>query len=177
MKHQFEVNIYLIGFMGSGKSTIAPILAKKLNRAFLDIDQWIENETGKSISNIFAEQGEKIFRQLEIKYIETVSQINKLIVAVGGGAVLHPKNWLNMKKSGVTVYFQCTPEILSDRIKIDETRPLLTKNNKDRFDKIENMLKERAPYYDRADIIIEAVAGESADHFTERLIKRLEEYS
>ena len=176
MKHQFEGNIYLLGFMGSGKSTVAPILAKKLKRAFFDTDQWIENETRKSISQIFAEEGEDSFRQQEMKCFEMVSQMRQLVVAAGGGAVLYSKNWLNMKKSGLTVYIRCTPELLLERTKAGETRPLLAGNEEGRFNKIKNLLSLRAPYYEYADIIIEVVPGESVEFFARQLFQRLEEY-
>jgi len=176
MKHRFEGNIYLLGFSGSGKSTVAPILAKKLNCAFFDTDQWVENETRKSISQIFAEEGEESFRRQEMKCFEIVAQMRQFVVAAGGGTVLYSKNWLNMKKSGLTVYFRCTPELLFERIKADETRPLLAGTEEERFDKIKNLLTIRAPYYEYADIIIEVVPAESVEIFAERLFQRLEEY-
>ena len=176
MKRQFDGNIYLLGFMGSGKSTVAPILAKKLNRAAFDSDNWIENESGKSISQIFAEEGENVFRELERKCFEIVSQMHQLVVAAGGGAVLSSKNWLNMKKSGLTVYFYCTPALLLDRIKTDETRPLLTGNETEKLNSINEMLSQRAPYYEYADIIIDVVPNELIETFADRVFLRLKEY-
>jgi len=176
MKHQFEGNIYLLGFMGAGKSTIAPILAKKMNLAFIDTDQWIENETGKSIAQIFAEDGEDSFRQYEKKCFEIVSKMSQFVVAAGGGAVMNSTNWLNMKKSGLTVYIKCTPELIMERTAKNKARPLLTGNKNDRFNEIKKLISIRAPYYEYSDIIIDVLNDEPIEKFANRIKKQLEVY-
>ncbi|NOZ61580.1 MAG: shikimate kinase [Calditrichaeota bacterium] len=154
IKHP-QKNIYLIGFMGSGKSTVGPLLAKKMNRAFFDTDEWIINETGKTIPEIFAEDGEQFFREKEREAIQIVCKFKNMLVSVGGGAVVDSSNWLTLKKSGLMVYLQCDANEILNRVKNDLNRPLLSQAE-DRLEKITSLLTQRAPIYEKADIIIDA---------------------
>jgi len=173
MKKNFNGNIYLIGFMGSGKSTIAPIIATKMNRAFFDSDSWIENKSGKSITQIFTKDGEESFRKTEKECLEMISKMEQLVVSIGGGAIMFSENWINLKKSGITIYLKCSLETLWGRIQNSETRPLLPKNKTERYRQIKNLLKIREPFYERADIIFPVEDGVSPDKIGDQLIERI----
>ena len=176
MKKSFDGNIYLTGFMGSGKTTIAPVLAKKMNRASFDTDLWIENNYGKSIYQIFEEEGENRFRQKETYCLELVSQMEHFVVAVGGGAIVSSKNWINLKKSGIVIYLKYSMETIWNRIKSSDSRPLLPKKTSERFEKVKSLLIKRSPLYERADIIFPCEANISTDKITDQLIEQIEAY-
>ena len=171
MKIRNKNNIYLIGFMGSGKSTVGPLLAKKMDGAFLDTDAWIVSECGKSITKIFAEDGEAFFRGKEQEVIRLVSQLENLVVSVGGGAVMNSQNWLMLNKTGVIVYLQCDSESIYNRIKNDESRPLLNQSE-DKKAEIQNLLKKRTPVYKKADIIVD-VSQLPPDQIAEEIVNKI----
>ncbi len=177
MKIGFDQNIYLLGFMGSGKSTMGPLLAKKLKMAFFDTDECVENKSGKSIAQIFLEEGEFSFREQERLCIDMVSHLHQFVVAIGGGAVMFADNWLNIKNSGLTVYLKCPFHAIWDRIKESKTRPLLSTNNsQQQFTKMKELLTKRLPFYERADLIFQCQEGESAIETTNRLARQLEDF-
>lgn len=175
MKFQRGGNIYLLGFMGSGKSTIAPLLAKKLKRAYFDTDEWIENQAGMSIAQIFHDYGENYFRKLENKCVELVANKNHLVVALGGGAVLRPENWTRIKNSGITVYLKCSLQGIWNRVKGQaDTRPLLKGDTGQKLRTIEELLAARAPYYAQADLIINSGQRSSVEETVEYILEKLE---
>ena len=141
--------IYLIGFMGVGKSTIAKQLAKQLNISFLDTDQKIEDQEKKSISNIFKINGEIYFRKLETKLLYQLN--NKQVIACGGGLPLFNNNMVYIKKTGVSIYLKASSDFLFSRLKNKKNRPLISK-----FDKYElqqficDQLTEREKIYSKA---------------------------
>jgi shikimate kinase len=147
-------NIYLIGFMGAGKTSVGRILAKSLRMGFVDIDDRIEKELGMTISQIFSKRGEDYFRDAESKMLKTVSQKNGQVIATGGGIVLRDENWEIMKKNGVTVYLRASIEVLWARIKSNTTRPLL--QVEDPLKKAVELLSIRIPLYEKADLIIDS---------------------
>ena len=118
-------NIYLIGFMGAGKSTVGRDLAARLGRPFCDTDKLIEKRAGLTIPEIFDALGEDGFRRLEAEVIREVAEEEGLVVALGGGAPLQDGNWYRLKESGVTVYLREAPEALHARLSKSEGRPLL----------------------------------------------------
>lgn len=147
------INIVLVGFMGTGKTTIGKLLSQRLNRGFFDIDQLIEEKCGMIVNDIFAEHGEAFFREQEKLIIrKTFSQINN-IVSTGGGAVLSSENVDNMKKQGFMICLTATADVIVKRIGMDTTRPLLQVQNKKVA--VEKMLEERARRYEMADVIID----------------------
>ena len=174
MKFIRDGNIYLLGFMGSGKSTIGPLLAKKLNLAFFDTDEFIENKTAKSISQIFIEEGENSFREQERWCIDLASQMTQFVIAVGGGAILSSDNWIKIYNSGITIYLKCPFKVIWDRIKNCDTRPLLSMNVNDRYRQVKDLLTSRAPFYERADVLFDCMDGESPASVVNRLVERLE---
>lgn len=148
-------NLILIGYMGCGKSTVGMRLSYKLRRTFLDTDKEIERRQNCSISDIFATQGESVFRTMETEYLESLVDDKELhIVSTGGGMVLREENRALLKKIGAVVYLRAKPETIWKRLEGDTTRPLLqTENPKER---ISAMIEKRGPVYEEvADYIID----------------------
>lgn len=148
-------NIVLIGFMGSGKSSIGRSLAKKLGLEYIDTDTMIEKKKGKSISEIFRVEGEEYFRKLEKEIVEKVSEYNNKIIACGGGVALDDLNVLNLKKNGVLVYLSVDPSIIIERVKNSTDRPLLEVEDKEKEAK--RLFEQREKKYINAtDVIVDA---------------------
>ncbi len=146
-------NIYLVGFMGSGKTAVGEILAEKLSREFIEMDEIIEQKEGKKIADIFAEEGEQHFRDLETTLLKELSEKNNLIVSCGGGLVCNSENLKILKNTGITIsLFASAPEI-HRRTKNQTHRPILNVENP--LKKINDLLVKRAPYYDQADYKID----------------------
>ncbi|MEK9148903.1 MAG: shikimate kinase, partial [Candidatus Desantisbacteria bacterium] len=118
-------NIVLIGFMGSGKTSVGKALFKKLNIPYVDSDEVIEAEEKRPISQIFEEDGESYFRDKEIEAIENLSERRGWIISTGGGVVLNPENIFNLKRNGLIFYLKTIPSVIYNRIKDDSTRPLV----------------------------------------------------
>ncbi len=142
-------NVYLVGFMGTGKTVVGKLLADELGREFIEMDALIEKEQKKSISRIFAEEGEAYFRGLEHKLLKNLSLKSDLIVSCGGGLVCNPANLALLKKSGVLICLSASAEEISQRTKKHTSRPLLNVNN--RIEKIKELLEKRKSCYDQAD--------------------------
>ena len=146
-------NVFLIGYMGTGKSTVAACMAKQYGMAVLEMDQIIEEREAMSISDIFAKRGEEYFREVETKLlIEIQSQENK-VVSCGGGVALRDQNVEEMRKGGLIVLLSAIPETILERVKDDNSRPIL-KGNKTIAFISEMMEKRRLKYEGAADIII-----------------------
>ena len=116
------MNIILIGFRGTGKSTVGELLANRLERDFIDSDKYIESSTGKTIKRIFEEEGEEGFRKIEADAIARLSKMDNKIVSAGGGAILRKDNVKNLKSNGFLILLVATPEIIHNRITKDEKR-------------------------------------------------------
>jgi shikimate kinase len=138
-------NIFLIGPMGSGKSAVGRQLARLLDVPFYDSDTEIERRTGVDIPYIFEKEGEPGFRQREREALELLTQIEPLVLATGGGAVLLPENRLHLAERGCVVYLQTSVEQQVNRVRHMRTRPLL--NDVDTTVKLTQLLHERAPLY------------------------------
>jgi shikimate kinase len=171
-----EQNIYLIGFMGAGKTTVGSILAKKLNREFFDTDAIIEKKLGLTISQIFSTKGESVFRNIESKVVKNVAKNRAAVIALGGGSILHPDNWEVVKDSGISIYLKWDLQFLLPRILKEDTRPLV-KNNMDGTGRaeIEKMLGQREPFYERADFILECGSNLEPSQIAEQIIIILRE--
>ncbi len=149
--------IFLIGFMGSGKSTIGKMLAQRLNYDFIDSDLWIENEQGKNITSIFTEKGESYFRELEINFLENLKPKTSTVIATGGGLPCYQQNMNSLNELGTVFYLNASPTELVNRIKHDNSRPLLTNiSEAEKLVHIQNKLKERSVFYERAHFTIDA---------------------
>ena len=142
------MNIYVIGFMGVGKSTVAKELSKKLDYKLIDTDIEIETREGRSISDMFESEGEEYFRGLERELIRELSSEDNLIVSCGGGIIKSDENIKLMKKSGNVILLEASPEIIYSRVKDDESRPLLADNPG--IDGIKKLMKEREEAYNKA---------------------------
>ncbi|PKM11825.1 MAG: shikimate kinase AroK [Gammaproteobacteria bacterium HGW-Gammaproteobacteria-3] len=138
-------NIYLIGLMGAGKTTVGRQLAKALKLPFYDSDKAIEETTGVDIATIFEFEGEAGFRDREQKMIHQLTQMQAIVLATGGGAILRDDNRQRLQENGFVVYLQCSVDRLLERTKRDTKRPLLqTENPRAR---LEQLLLLRDPWY------------------------------
>lgn len=146
-------NIILVGFMGSGKTAVGQALAKDLGWKYVDSDDVIEARQNKLISLIFDEDGEEYFRRIEEEVLEEICRSQKQVIATGGGAVTRPKNRENFKKNGVTVYLYTDKDVIWQRVKDQNHRPLL--NVDDPQARIKELLEKREKFYRQADIIID----------------------
>ncbi|MBN1466097.1 shikimate kinase [candidate division KSB1 bacterium] len=167
-------NIYFIGFMASGKSSIGKSFAKFLGWPFHDTDDLVEKRAGRSISEIFAQDGEEAFRQLETAVLKELAEQKNCVVALGGGAVMRDENWRYLRNSGVTISLTAPVEVLADRIGRNDARPLMAQlSHAERVRKIQEMLARRQPYYDRADFHFESSAERSASEFVHHIYATL----
>jgi len=146
------MNIVLIGFRGTGKSTVGRLLSKRLERDFIDSDKQIESSTEKTIKSIFEEDGEEGFRKIEADTIAELSKADNKVISAGGGAVLKEDNVRNLKDNGFLVLLEATPEIIHNRIEQDEKttqqRPSLT--DKKPLDEIKHLIEQRDHAYKSA---------------------------
>ncbi|EHO84540.1 shikimate kinase [Eubacterium infirmum F0142] len=156
-------NLYIIGFMGSGKTSLASELDKISENKKINVDALIEKKLGMSISEIFAIHGEAFFRKHEHELLSEISKHDNQIVDCGGGLPLTPENRKLIKTSGRCIYLKVSPNAVLQRLKSDESRPLL--ENKKSIKEISLMLDKRVPFYESiADISIET------DNFTTKEI-------
>lgn len=171
----FRGNIYIMGFMGCGKSSAGKLLAQHLNWAFLDTDEWIVRETGLSIPEIFETRGELGFRQLERECISRISKLRNYVISLGGGSALDPINWARLSNSGVTVTLEFPAKVIASRLTEDGSRPLLKGlRGKERVLRIKDLLMQRKLFYRKADLVLtfdrdvpsEKVVEDLIDYFT-----------
>lgn len=149
-----EKNLVLIGFMGSGKTSVGLKLSYKLKMPVEDTDKLIERREGKSIRQIFEEEGEEVFRKKETELLgELADRQGKVIYSVGGGTPVREENRKLLRQLGTVVYLQISPETVYERLKGDTTRPLLQCENP--LEKIRELIESRKEAYEScADIII-----------------------
>lgn len=160
------LNIILIGFRGTGKTTIGRILAQRLGKEFVDADAYLEQREGKTIKDIFAEGGEKLFREIETEIIAELCLSDNRVVATGGGAILREENVKTLKKSGIIILLEANTDTIYKRIHRDTTteqrRPSLT--NRNAYEEIEYLLEYRRPLYDKtADFVINTASMSATD--------------
>lgn len=149
-----QKNIFLIGFMGAGKSTVARALQDTYGMQLVEMDEQIEAQEQMQISEIFAEKGEAYFRNLETALLESLQSQENTVVSCGGGVAMRECNVEAMKKSGVVVYLSARPETVYNRVKDYHNRPLLEGNMNVAY--IDKLLKGRLPkYLDAADVVVE----------------------
>jgi len=148
METNKQKNIFLIGFMGCGKSTIARLLAEETTLELVEMDETIEKEENRSINEIFATDGENYFRDLESQLIVRIADKGGMIVSCGGGAILREENVWNMKKNGTVIYLSATPETIYQRVKNSTNRPLLNGNMNVGY--IGELMSKRVDKYEHA---------------------------
>ncbi|ACK65029.1 Shikimate kinase [Rippkaea orientalis PCC 8801] len=145
------INIYLIGMMGSGKSTIGKILAQRLDYRFFDTDILIERVTQQSINDIFVTQGETVFRDIETQVLSEVAACTRSVIATGGGIVLNSQNWSYLHH-GLIIWLDVSIKLLKTRLINDTTRPLLKES--DLTLKLKTLDEQRRNLYNKADLTI-----------------------
>ncbi len=150
--HRRIENLALIGFMGTGKTTVGRLLAEQLGFEFLDTDEQIETNTGKKISEIFAQQGEPVFRDLERQLVDQLAQRTRSVISTGGGLPVNLANLASLKTHALVVCLWASPEKIYERVRNQDHRPLL--KDPDPLAKIRTLLAAREPYYRQADVLI-----------------------
>ena len=152
--------IYLNGFMGSGKSTIGPILANTLGWDFFDLDKEVEKQLQTNILEIFMQKGEEYFREKECEILKKLSERDNVIISLGGGTAAYKDNIEFLRSTGKVIYIKVSEEVLYNRLKNKGDRPVL--NNKDGSvdkenlrNRISELLKVRTPFYEQADLVID----------------------
>lgn len=160
--------IFITGFMGAGKTSVGEALGQSLGRDVIDTDLWIENEQGKSVQQIFSEEGEDVFRRYETDALKQLTRKDG-IVTTGGGIVTKAENRSWMSEHGFVVYLHCTPEECYRRLATDTDRPLLAGKS---TAQIKEMLENRLPYYEKANITIDTT-GQTITQVVEEIAERL----
>lgn len=143
------LNIILVGFMGSGKTTIAMKLSQMLKMQYISTDDLIEKKEKATINEIFSKKGEDYFRDVEAEIVKEACAMENVVIDMGGGVVLRDENWNNMKSSGTVICLAADEDTIMNRTKKYKHRPLL--NVEDPKQKIRSMLAKRAPFYAKAD--------------------------
>ncbi len=167
-----ETNIALIGFMGTGKTAVGQLLAKKLGRRFFELDLLIEQRAGKSIPDIFQQDGETAFRELEIEVTKEISKDKNLVIACGGGIVLNKINVDRLRQQSRIVYLTASLGVILKRVANEEgQRPLLEVDNPTLT--IREMLSFRKPFYERAADIIINTSRLDINSVAEQIISKL----
>ncbi|MDR0612546.1 MAG: shikimate kinase [Dysgonamonadaceae bacterium] len=169
---------FLVGYMGSGKTTVGKQLAKKLNLQFTDMDMFIENRYRKSVSAIFEEKGEAAFREIERKVLRELLDFENVVISTGGGTPCFFDNMDLMNQSGITVYLKVSVDELAERLKNSkQKRPLIKdKDSEEMKTYIAANLEKREQFYNRATFIFESDDLFSNENFKikiERLIENL----
>ena len=149
--------IYLTGFMGSGKTTFGKLLARALDRNFIDLDHLIEKQEGASISQLFANHGEKEFRERERTALLSTTKYKNTVIATGGGTPCFFDNMSFMNNHGITIYLKVSEEDLVKRLRPAQSkRPLIAGKEESELRKIINIkLSERSPFYDKSQITVD----------------------
>jgi shikimate kinase len=166
-------NLFLVGLMGAGKTTIGRLLARRLKRPFYDSDHEVEHRCGVEIAVIFDIEGEAGFRMRESQVVAELSALDGIVLATGGGAVLDPENRRRLAARGIVVYLHALPADLYQRLRDDRRRPLLATPDP-RF-KLEQLYAQRDPLYrEVADCVVDT-GWQSASMLVRELLERLGE--
>jgi shikimate kinase len=145
-------NLALIGFMGTGKSSVGRLAAQALHFTFLDTDHVIESRAGKSITDLFQQEGEPAFREWERRIVEELTHRRKTVIATGGGLPANDANLASLKTHALVVCLWASPETIFERVRGHSHRPLL--NEADPLAKIRHLLSSREPFYRQADVLL-----------------------
>jgi shikimate kinase len=167
-----KTSIALIGFMGTGKTVVGRLLAERLGKEFLELDALIEQKAGKTIPEIFQQEGEVAFRELEIEAAKEASQKKNVVIACGGGVVLNKINIDRLKKDCLIVYLTASPRVILERTASDENeRPLLKSDNRALV--VKELLRFRKPFYERAADITIDTSKLNIDSVVEQIIAKV----
>jgi shikimate kinase len=149
-------HFYLVGNMGSGKTTVGRLVAQRLQLPFYDLDRQIEQATGQTIANLFAQQGEQAFRELECKMLTQTIFVPRSVIATGGGVVLNERSRRLMRHRGWVIYLRASPETLWQRLQHATDRPLLRTESPS--ETLQAIAQAREPLYQEADWVIDTDA-------------------
>lgn len=164
-------NIVLIGFMGSGKTSIGSKLAERLNYHFKDTDQMIEEKYHRTINSIFANEGEAFFRDLETKTVkELMKGPDHQVISAGGGLPVQPGNVALLKQLGQVVYLKASKETILERLSGDTSRPLIAGDNLE--EKVDTLLRLREPLYEEASHLAVITDRRNIDDIVAEIIRR-----
>lgn len=161
--------VFLIGFMGAGKTTIGQALSARLNKPVYDTDQMIERKYGQSISRLFELYGEQKFRKLETALLKEITKESS-IITTGGGIILTKENREFMKKNGDVIFLQCDFSSLWERLEGDRTRPLIYHRKKE---EVEALYKNRLPLYLESATITVDTTDKTVEETVDEMIRRL----
>jgi shikimate kinase len=170
MTGEAKRNIFLCGFMATGKSSVGRRLAEAVHCEFLDMDALIEAEAGMTIAEIFSSQGEPAFRAMESRMVERIAERSGCVVATGGGTIVNPQNLEKLKRCGVVIALTADIPTILQRSGKENTRPLL--QTADRLERIRTLMGQRAPFYAQADIVLDTSSlniNEVVDILADRL--------
>jgi len=176
--------IFLTGFMGSGKSTIGPILANTIGYSFVDLDLFIEQKEKRKIGDIFKEDGESKFRELERTFLSEVSKSPRTVISLGGGTVADEASLDLVKKSGLLIYLKADAQYIYKRLRTKSDRPMLRTAEGELMDadqlqgRIEELLSKREKFYSQAHIIVhtdDKKIGNTIDELVRQLRHHIEE--
>ncbi|HTL74113.1 MAG TPA: shikimate kinase [bacterium] len=145
-------NLALIGFMGTGKTSVGRVVAETLGFEFLDTDELIQSRTGRTIADIFAKEGEPAFRALERQVVQELATRKKTVISTGGGLPTNPENLAALKSFALVVCLWASPEKIWERVRYQSHRPLL--HDADPQQKIRDLLAARTPFYRQADVLV-----------------------
>lgn len=165
-------NIYFVGFMGTGKTTVAKIFAGKLGLKFVEMDEEIEKKDGRLIVDIFSQSGEDYFRGLEREALKMIAKQKDTSVSCGGGIVINRDNLSILKESGTVICLEAEPGDIFERTRGSSHRPLL--NVEDPMARITEMINARRPYYRQADYVVDT-SGISPDKVADKIIRLLKD--
>lgn len=169
-----KTNIALIGFMGVGKTAVGKVLAKELDRMFIELDALIEQRAGKTIREIFVHHGEMAFRELEIEVTKEVSEGKNVVIACGGGIVLNQVNIDRLRQKSIIVYLTASPAVILKRILPDgRQRPLLQGANPSLA--VQELLRFRRPLYERAADITVNTSKIDVGAVVKRIVEKIKE--
>jgi len=145
-------NLALVGFMGTGKSSVGRVVAQMLHYQFMDTDELLEARAGKSIARIFAEEGEPAFREMERALVSEMTEWKRRVIATGGGLPAGPSNLTSLRTHALLVCLWASPEAIWQRVQNQTHRPLL--QDPDPLNQIRTLPEQRAPFYRQADVLI-----------------------
>jgi shikimate kinase len=154
--------IFLTGFMGSGKSTIGPILANTLGFEYIDVDHHIEQKTNKRVEEIFSSEGEQAFRTLEREALLELTELNNCVISLGGGAIANEENCQLVLQKAILVYLKLSPGEIIQRVQYRSNRPMLKDKQGNKLspselkNRVLDLMSHREKYYARADVVINA---------------------
>lgn len=168
MKH-----LFLIGFMGAGKTSVSQALGKTLGWKVVEMDQHISAQEGMSVSDIFAQKGEPYFRACETALLESFAQSEPCIVSCGGGVPMREENVAAMKRSGTVVLLTARPEVILERVKDDHSRPLL-EGHKD-IPYITSLMEQRRPKYEAAADLVVDTSDISVEEVCQEILRQTQE--